>query len=116
MADLFEKQRNGDILVPIRDNKHKLFIHRFIGATEVYAALEAVKGIYSKTPGWNSAMAIVEKEIAELKVAMMQANVRAVAKAGVDLAAYRVLSVDGENVICRPIDVADEEASGGGEG
>lgn len=114
MADLFSQQPNGDIHVPITNPKHKLAVHRFLGAIEVYGALEAMKDIYAKTPGFNAAMAIVEKEIADLKVGTMTANVRAAAKAGVDLAVYRIYSIDGEHVICRPVDAeASAEDLGG---
>lgn len=115
MADLFTNHSDGTIRVPITNKKHQALVHRFIGAADVYTDLDSKKDLFGKMPGWNAAMAMVEKSVAELKCGMMGAHVSAALKAGVDLTAYRVHSIDGRHVICIPVDYAAEEADSDGD-
>ena len=52
-----------------------------------------------------------EQHLAECKMRMYSHNTRAAAKAGVDLSTYAISSLDGQNVICTPIDQTGQSAA-----
>jgi hypothetical protein len=109
MSDLFKRPSEGEILVPITDVKHRVAVGRFFGAAMMLEALEKAEKQFGKLPGYNAALAVAQRECAEVKVSLYGMNTKAAAKAGVDLSQWRVYSLDGENVICHPIDLTGEE-------
>lgn len=110
MSDLFQRTAPDEIKVPITDLKHRVAVGRFYGAAMVMDALTKAGKQFDKLPGFNAAVAVAERELAEVKLSLHGMNIRAAAKAGVDLATWRADSLDGDSVICQPIDLSGEEA------
>lgn len=94
----------AEITVTIIKPEHRRRINRLIGVIEAHEKLKESQDIYGKTPGWNAAITIIEGLACQLKSEAMVLNVTAAAKAGIDLATHRVYSIDGDNIICVPIE------------
>jgi hypothetical protein len=85
--------------------KHAWLFMRLVGASEVLDALQSVKGVAATTPGFGHAMALAERQVADLRANIGGEALRAVARAGHDIT--RVPSVYTQLHEGRPVLVID---------
>ena len=94
-----EDERKIPIVSPI--NRRKVDEH--FGSVNVFEALKNETKSFGMLPGYNSALAVVERLVSKSAVEMFMMVTQEAARAGVDLALYRVTSVNGESLVCTKI-------------
>ncbi len=81
------------IHVDITDRKHLAALWRWLALLEHAEVLAAVPE-FQKVPGFGLASALLDKEIAEEKSAAVMLNLRAVARAGIDVVKVSQMHVE----------------------
>ena len=79
---------DDDIVIEIDDPVHAGFIWRLVGACEVMDALISAREEYGDNVGLGLAIALAEKEVADLRATMAGYSLRAVARYGYDINDY----------------------------
>ena len=77
--------------IKITDPAHASIISEWVGLTRAEAAIEAQK--MGAMPGYALAAAIVAREVADARAQAMTANLKAVAKAGIDIVLTKNISL-----------------------
>lgn len=72
--------------VEITDRLHAQVVNRWIGKIEAMAAVEERAKEFDRLPGFGLAIALLQKELAEAKAIAVADNLRACARAGIDIA------------------------------
>lgn len=80
-------------VVEITDHAHLAATWRWIGMVEIEQKLGEVPD-FQKVPGFGLAMAVVAREIAELRSRNVMSNLGAVAKAGIDVAKVQNVALE----------------------
>lgn len=94
--------------IKIADPAHLINLGRLYGAIELSQLLEeAEKGPLGKLPGMATARALIDRERAEKRAAMVGTNMKLAAKHGVDLTVNNLLvDIDGY-LIVEPLDLVE---------
>lgn len=79
--------------IEIVEPKHVAVVSRWIGAVMAQEALEGAKE-FDRLPGFALARAIISKEVEDMRGQALMMNLRAVAKAGRDVAKLRNVSLE----------------------
>lgn len=82
------------IPVEITDPGHAMRINRWIGQVEALEALEKKSKEFDRLPGFALAHAILQKEVTEARSIAVAENLRAVARAGIDVAKVRNVGLE----------------------
>ncbi|MES0071863.1 hypothetical protein [Mesorhizobium sp. M0058] len=105
-------------VVEITDRGHAAQVNRWIGQIEALTALEDKAKEFERLPGFGLALAILQKEVAESRSKAVAENLRAIARAGIDVVAVRNVGLEtGKNGLLRltatMMDLADLAEMGG---
>lgn len=71
--------------VDITDRAHAAVVNKFLGMAEIAMKLEEVPD-FQKVPGFGLAIAIVNREVSDLRSQMITQNLKALVADGVDIA------------------------------
>lgn len=104
--------------VEISDHGHAMRVNRWIGQVEALQALEEKSKEFDRLPGFGLAHAILQKEVAESRSLAVMENMRAVARAGIDVRQVKSISLETGpkgmlRLIVEMMDLAD--LGGGGD-
>jgi hypothetical protein len=100
---LFEGPRE----IEITNEGHKFRVGEYLGAAHVLDVLEKIPEA-KRTPGFNYAIALVERECAEARAKIMASNLRAVAAAGWDINQVGNISLAGFKLIVEAAPQSEE--------
>lgn len=75
-----------------------LQVGKLFGAATVVEALSSVKED-RRGPGFGYAVAIAERELADLRTGLYGSNLRRLAKAGVNISRVKAVSMDGDEIV-----------------
>lgn len=96
-----------DKKIPITDPKHLIDMGRTHGLLMALQALEEIRGA-DKLTGVGVAMHAIKAQEAEQRVRVMQKNIRAAVKAGIDLDAYNIMWRGEPELVAQLKDLADK--------
>lgn len=80
--------------IEIKTKRHLSMVARMYGVAQALSALKDRKDT-ELLPGYGLAMAIVEREVAEMRAAVMQLNLTALSDAGINIASVKDASLGG---------------------
>jgi hypothetical protein len=80
-------------MLEITDRGHAAALLRFIGMSEAREALRAVPD-FKRVPGFALAEAVLDSELGQHRAAIVMENLRAVARAGVDVAKTKTVTLE----------------------
>lgn len=99
-----------DTGIDIVEPRHVATVSRWIGAVMVREAMEQAKE-FDKLPGFALARALVDKEVEDMRGQALMMNLRAVAKAGHDIARTRNVGLETKGnhlrLVIEEMDLAD---------
>lgn len=80
--------------VRVTDRAHAALLNRWIGICEAETAVEKRAKEFDRLPGFGLAMALLQKEAAEARSLAVAENLRAVARAGIDVTLVNQISLE----------------------
>lgn len=103
--------------VEITDQKQAAIINRWLGMAEIAMKLEEVPD-FQKVPGFGLAVAIVNREVSDLRSQMVMRNIKAIAAAGIDITQIKSIEFasspsESVNLKVTMMDLADMAMEGG---
>lgn len=99
----------SDQKIKITDRLHLIRLGETLQSMNLVEALKAAaEGPLGKLPGMMSAIAIVEKEAAELRGNLVAKNLTLAVREGIEIAVNRLLMTADGHLIVEPLDVSEQ--------